>query len=217
MAVSPVYIICPLCYSADIKMTKEGLSEVLSGSAGIHPGNVELNNLQLTCNACGHIFKPDKGKITQEPLPDTGSPVSPAGTGDEELLAMYSGSGYIHAIKYARDKYGLGLKEAKDYVDRLAQAHNVKPAKREGCFIATACYGDYDAPEVIMLRHYRDNVLSRSLPGRLFIRCYYRCSPALAGILSRNRVMRNTVRKYMVQPLVCRLYKRGRFAGPGTP
>ena len=48
------------------------------------------------------------------------------------------------------------------------------------CFIATAAFHDGDAAPVVMLRHFRDQVLSRSAWGREFIHSYYHYSPALA-------------------------------------
>jgi len=56
----------------------------------------------------------------------------------------------------------------------------VKPKKKEGCYIATAVYGSYDCPEVLVLRKFRDERLMSSPFGRLFVRCYYATSPVLA-------------------------------------
>lgn len=52
-------------------------------------------------------------------------------------------------------------------------------AKPVGCYIATALYGSYDHPEVILLRRFRDNTLNRSILGRAFVKIYYRISPVL--------------------------------------
>ncbi|MBA1250426.1 cold-shock protein [Pseudomonas luteola] len=54
------------------------------------------------------------------------------------------------------------------------------------CFIATAIYGDYDAPEVVRLRQFRDRALLPSRAGRLLVRGYYRLSPPLARYLVRH-------------------------------
>lgn len=61
-----------------------------------------------------------------------------------------------------------------------------KDAKSGGCFIATAAFGSDSAPEVVRLRQFRDQVLSRSAGGRLFIEAYYYVSPPLAGWLTRH-------------------------------
>ncbi len=52
--------------------------------------------------------------------------------------------------------------------------------KESKCFIATAAYHDGRAAPVMMLRRFRDRVLSRFDSGRKFIDGYYRVSPALA-------------------------------------
>ena len=62
------------------------------------------------------------------------------------------------------------------------------------CYIATAVYGSYDSPEVLVLRRFRDEVLYRSIPGRAFIRTYYKVSPPIARHLENagrtNRIVR---------------------------
>ncbi|WFE69491.1 cold shock domain-containing protein [Thiomicrospira sp. R3] len=48
------------------------------------------------------------------------------------------------------------------------------------CFIATAVYEDYNHPNVLVLRSFRDNQLKNSSLGRKFVALYYRKSPAVA-------------------------------------
>lgn len=72
---------------------------------------------------------------------------------------------------------------------------------KEGCYIATAVYGDYNAPEVLVLREYRDNILKRSWLGRTFIKIYYTLSPSIAKRLkyatSLNRWVRQILDKFV--------------------
>lgn len=49
----------------------------------------------------------------------------------------------------------------------------------DGCYIATMAYGDYDHPQVMELRKFRDEFLNKSVLGRSFIRFYYKYSPLL--------------------------------------
>jgi hypothetical protein len=58
------------------------------------------------------------------------------------------------------------------------------------CFVATAAFGDYDHPQVAILRRFRDRVLSRSDLGRQVISFYYEHSPALAGWIARSSARR---------------------------
>jgi hypothetical protein len=59
-----------------------------------------------------------------------------------------------------------------------------------GCFIATAAYGSYLDPHVMVLRHFRDNVLLMNKPGRAFVSFYYAHSPAIAQKISEYEGLR---------------------------
>jgi len=49
--------------------------------------------------------------------------------------------------------------------------------KNEGCYIATAIYGDYDHPQVMHLRNFRDDFLRNYFIGKKLIKFYYWLSP----------------------------------------
>jgi len=69
--------------------------------------------------------------------------------------------------------------------------------KKKGCFIATAVYGDYDSPEVITLRLFRDNYLNNSIAGRGFIRLYYLISPSIAKHLKQRGIVSRIIRSIL--------------------
>lgn len=81
---------------------------------------------------------------------------------------------------------------------RQAEVNSVseKP-KKEGCYIATAVYGSYDAPEVMVLRRFRDETLQKSTLGRWFIRTYYRWSPSVANKLRNAKGLNRIIRKIL--------------------
>jgi subtilisin family serine protease len=62
------------------------------------------------------------------------------------------------------------------------------------CFIATAAFGDIDAPQVRLLREMRDRSLWKTEWGRRFVRFYYRCSPPVAAWLKEHAVVSRLVR-----------------------
>lgn len=49
----------------------------------------------------------------------------------------------------------------------------------DGCYIATMAYGNYEHPQVMELRKFRDEFLRKTLLGRNFIKLYYKYSPVL--------------------------------------
>lgn len=77
-----------------------------------------------------------------------------------------------------------------------------KPTSKSGCFIATACYGDYDAPEVLILRRYRDEYLLTNWLGSLFVRFYYAVSPSIARCLEKSDMVKSFIRNYFLRPIV---------------
>lgn len=75
------------------------------------------------------------------------------------------------------------------------------PNLRSGCFIATAAYGFYSAPQVQALRLFRDRFLMTNAPGRLFVAWYYRHAPAGARYLNEHPAWKPPVRALLF-PLV---------------
>nr|WP_304952638.1 CFI-box-CTERM domain-containing protein [Xylophilus sp. ASV27] len=62
------------------------------------------------------------------------------------------------------------------------------------CFVASAVYGSASAPEVVVLRRFRDNTLRRFWLGRMFIKAYYRFSPPVANFLAKRPRIASRVR-----------------------
>lgn len=72
---------------------------------------------------------------------------------------------------------------------------NVPPKQEEkgGCFIATAVYGSYSAPEVMLLRKFRDKVLLQRRLGKLFVRFYYAVSPPMARLVGNRQKVKKII------------------------
>lgn len=70
-----------------------------------------------------------------------------------------------------------------------------------GCFIATAAFGSYLDPHVMVLRHFRDNVLLQSEIGTEFVKFYYKYSPPVADFIAHHDALRMLFR-FALTPLI---------------
>ena len=109
---------------------------------------------------------------------------------DEEMWARCTGSD-------SKDMY-------KQYLAQFPNGRHKSEAeqKASACYIATMVYGDYNHPQVIALRGFRDNTLQNSILGRAFIRFYYRNSPSwvekMQGKKTINSIIRTILDKFII-------------------
>jgi prepilin-type N-terminal cleavage/methylation domain-containing protein len=90
-------------------------------------------------------------------------------------------------------------------MDTLGQAPTTQPkinfSTGGGCFIATAVYGSYLDPHVVILREFRDRHLLTNRIGVKFVELYYLYSPLAAGLIEKDATLRAFAR-WMITPLV---------------
>lgn len=78
---------------------------------------------------------------------------------------------------------------------------NSKGGGGGGCFIATAAYGSYLEPHVMILRQFRDRFLLTNSPGKIFVKLYYTYSPPAANFIAEHDMLRALVRSGLL-PLI---------------
>lgn len=123
-------------------------------------------------------------------------------------------TGIFHAESYLesgeRDPYDLPV---YIYIDENNEEYTVYLPKRQhdvgrqGCFIATAVYSSPMTKEIYLLQNFRDEVLFKSVLGRVFVSIYYFLSPPIAKIVATSDFLRNLVRTIIIAPLL-RIAKR---------
>lgn len=79
-------------------------------------------------------------------------------------------------------------------IKQLASSYNRTQSRSSGCYIATMVYGNYDHPQVMVLRNFRDNVLSKSGLGIEFIELYYKYSPRVVEKLKDKPVINEFIK-----------------------
>ena len=113
-------------------------------------------------------------------------------------LALAARGRKEEALEALRQAEGSGDEElsvsAAKQIARLTQ-------QKGGCFIATACYGGYAHPQVLLFRRFRDHTLLQSAAGRSVVWLYYRVSPFLARTLRRCPWAAGWVRWAILEPL----------------
>jgi len=76
----------------------------------------------------------------------------------------------------------------------------------KGCFIATAAYGYYSAPEVQALREFRDRFLLTNRPGSAFVAWYYTHGPVAAAYLNAHPAWKPAVRAALLPAVGAALF-----------
>jgi hypothetical protein len=104
-------------------------------------------------------------------------------------ISMFSG---VEIAKISMNDFNYLNENTKSRILNLQT--EVDQIFKSKCYIATMAYGDYDHPQVIILRQFRDEVLEHSVFGKWFIRKYYQISPKLVKRLKGNKIANYTIR-----------------------
>lgn len=105
------------------------------------------------------------------------------------------------------NSFDMSAELKKQYVSNKAILQNIYnqiasgDKSSSGCYLATMAYGSYEHPQVLELRKFRDNTLSKSAVGRGFIRTYYKYSPKLVEHL-KDKPLVNQIIKSILNTLI---------------
>ncbi|MGE9311835.1 CFI-box-CTERM domain-containing protein [Niabella sp. CJ426] len=196
----------PANTSPDLGTLNQRIIEIAQTTGKLNAIKYCKDNTGWSLNQCKEYVDQlvDNGQMSQQ---NDATTIAVSGSEENATMAqrvieIARTKGKLHAVKYYKDQTGKGLKESLEYIDKIVPPGVFK--KTEGCFIATACYGNYDAEEVLVLRRYRDNVLQQTKTGRLMVHLYYHLSPALARFIQDKAILKKAIRQHILQPLVKR-------------
>ncbi len=76
----------------------------------------------------------------------------------------------------------------------------VQKKTADACFIVTATMGDFEHPDVVLLRRFRDKWIRNRPFGDMFVAGYYRVGPYLAGAIERSDRLKRVCYLLIVRP-----------------
>lgn len=121
------YLCCPKCGSRELHAEHKGFSggkalagAILTGGIGLLAGTIGSKDTQITCLKCGNKFKAGEAMVRKP----NGMPNDDNVSEEEALIiGIIQSQGKISAVKWYKEKYNCGLREAKDAVDDIAAKH----------------------------------------------------------------------------------------------
>ena len=110
---------------------------------------------------------------------------------DDMLFHVTKSSDFEHSLAFLDKAINQHPEEFREFYlflkkQCLEAKKSAEKQNKKNCYIATACYGSYDCTQVLTFRNFRDEYLSQTLAGRLFIKTYYALSPSFAKWLENQ-------------------------------
>ncbi len=84
-----------------------------------------------------------------------------------------------------------------DDISELMNKGTIKKKKKEGCYIATMVYGSYEIEEVLILKEFRDKILSKYKASRIFISIYYFTSPVFVKLFKNVKPLHFIIKVFL--------------------
>lgn len=122
----------------------------------------------------------------------------PPSVGEHEINSM-NAIGELDMNFEIRKRYNEQKQSLNNLHRAIQKRSSTSSSSSSGCYIATMAYGNYDHPQVMILRQFRDEVLDKSVLGKWFIQTYYLYSPKLVENLKTKRRINAIIRKTLNQ------------------
>jgi hypothetical protein len=107
----------------------------------------------------------------------------------------------LSQLPFDNDESRKQFNQLVKYYQKMGDANDtlkeVKLDNPGSCYIATMAYGDYNHPQVIYLRNFRDRKLLSHVSGKLFVKFYYTTSPYLVLIFKNSTRVNKFIRKIL--------------------
>lgn len=206
----------PGSFNPKVRVTDNGgmpvtgnISVLTVSSPANQPPTISSFNVTSSSGAASTVFSitasDSDGTISQYEIDFDGNGTFDMTTTSEPVSYTYQNDGTFNATVRVTDNQGaVALSQTTVSVSKGSggsTSGTAASAAGGGCFIATAAYGSYLDPQVIVLRQFRDSHLLTNAPGRMFVATYYRLSPPIADFISRHDALRAVIR-ILLTPVV---------------
>ena len=114
-----------------------------------------------------------------------------------EVINLMSGMDMVYELRNRFNQNKTTISNIQSQLNQVTSRQISSSSSSGGCYIATMAYGSYEHPQVIELRNFRDNTLSKSSFGRGFIRTYYKYSPKLVEHLKDKPFVNQTIKSVL--------------------
>lgn len=120
-------------------------------------------------------------------------------------IEYYSSESLVKIRKIAANGVKLSLMMSSELendpdITKILDDYIEEAEKKKKCYIATAIMKNPNHPYVILLRKYRDDVLTNSFIGRKLIDFYYLYSPTIAQAISQHNFLRKMSLYLIIRP-----------------
>ncbi len=107
------------------------------------------------------------------------------------------------ALSFRKNLIDILMLNDNSYVEpEIKYQNNYSVSKSNGnCFIATLCYNNFNHPNVILLRQFRDKSLSPYYLGKSFVDFYYLVSPSFVNHIRNKKKIIYLIKFLILDPL----------------
>jgi hypothetical protein len=148
----------------------------------------------ITVLEIASIYRPDEQQILKNMIEVL-----------QTLMKEYTDKNTFRTVLLTADSYNdmaNKIQEVKKKLQQLDPKYNIEvPSYNKSCFIATAAYGSPMAPDVIMLREFRDHFLETTHWGQTLVKIYYYLSPPVALLISKSDRL-GAITRFLLKPIV---------------
>lgn len=114
-----------------------------------------------------------------------------------EVINLMSGMDMVYELRNRFNQNKTTISNIQSQLNQVTNRQSSSSSSSGGCYIATMAYGSYEHPQVIELRKFRDNTLSKTAFGRGFIKTYYKYSPKLVELLKDKHLVNQSIKSVL--------------------